>query len=388
MEREMKVLMQTTLFIVIFSTAGCGIQSSWMREPFEAKVMRSESDEVTYSLFLIGDAGDPMNESEPALNVLQMMASEVRDRAMIIFLGDNIYPDGLPTDGEERPSAQRKLDVQLEAVRRSGAPGIFIPGNHDWEKSGPDGWNRICAQQRYIDEVGKGVISFQPKDGCPGPIAVDLTADLQLVILDTEWWLRTEDKPRNPGSACAQGTTEEFLAALRNLLTDRTKRHIVVAHHPLKTCGPHGGFFSWKSHLFPLTNIHPALWIPLPAVGSLYPLARNLGITRQDMSHPSYRALIDSLNQVFENDPPVLFAAGHEHTLQVFRAKSGLHSVVSGNGILGHNSELTTDDTMLFGSPLSGLMKVDFTRSGKVRLGVWIVEDVPEATEVFSLWLR
>src|SRR5436309_11924013 len=31
----------------------------------------------------------------------------------------------------------------------------------------------------------------------------------------------------------------------------------------------HGGHFGWQDHIFPLRNIKPWLWIPLPLIGSV-----------------------------------------------------------------------------------------------------------------------
>ena len=49
---------------------------------------------------------------------------------------------------------------------------------------------------------------------------------------------------------------------------------IVVGHHPLETYGPHGGFFDWKSHLFPARDIKGWLWVPVPIFGAAYPYWR------------------------------------------------------------------------------------------------------------------
>jgi len=92
---------------------------------------------------------------------------------------------------------------------------------------------------------------------------------------------------------------------------------IVAAHHPALIGGEHGGFFGWKDHLFPLRNVASWLWLPLPGLGSLYPVSPGLGISSQDVTGFRYRRLRRALDTAFRDHPPLVYAAGHEHALQV-----------------------------------------------------------------------
>ena len=55
------------------------------------------------------------------------------------------------------------------------------------------------------------------------------------------------------------------------LYKNRNKTIFLASHHPFQSYGTHGGYFSWKDHIFPLTAANENLYIPLPIVGSLYP---------------------------------------------------------------------------------------------------------------------
>jgi hypothetical protein len=150
------------------------------------------------TLFLIGDAGAPRAPTEPLLDALAVEASErVRtlgaERVAIAFLGDNVYPDGLRrSDHEGRAEDDRRLDAQLAVVRRSGARGYVVPGNHDWENGGADGWEAVKRQTRFV--AARGALEVPP-DGCPGPVSAHLGARLWPVFLDTQWWLH-EERPK------------------------------------------------------------------------------------------------------------------------------------------------------------------------------------------------
>jgi hypothetical protein len=169
--------------------SGCSHTTAYIRPgiPTQAQPEPGEA-EVGFRLILIGDAGEPAKApAEPVLNSLRERAALLKDRTTIVFLGDNIYPDGLPAqDDPKRSEMQRKLDAQIEAVKKSGADGIFVPGNHDWNSQGEGGQAVLKNQEVYVvEKLGEG--AFQPKAGCPGPVTVDF-AGVRLIVIDTQWW--------------------------------------------------------------------------------------------------------------------------------------------------------------------------------------------------------
>lgn len=95
---------------------------------------------------------------------LKKTLSEANSNATVLFLGDNIYPKGLPPQkSESRTLTEHRLKVQIESVKNFNGETIFIPGNHDWYSDDVKGLKR---QQEYVEKhLGKN--SFLPKDGCP-----------------------------------------------------------------------------------------------------------------------------------------------------------------------------------------------------------------------------
>jgi hypothetical protein len=227
-------------------------------------------DDITQRVLLIGDAGAPENP-EPNLVLLRRWVEEIPEKTAVVFLGDNIYPKGLPAEGDPwRQEAERRLRGQLETVQNTPARGIFIPGNHDWAKGSKAGRDNLKRQEEFVNAALPGGESFLPPDGCPGPVHLDLKG-VRLIVLDTHWWFHRHKKP----DTCARSDKDAVVNQLKKLTESAAGRDVViVAHHPLTTHGPHGGFFSWKDHIFPLTNLKKWLWIPLPVIGSLYPLTR------------------------------------------------------------------------------------------------------------------
>ncbi|MDA0714236.1 MAG: hypothetical protein O2867_09045 [Bacteroidetes bacterium] len=70
---------------------------------------------------------------------------------------------------------------------------------------------------------------------------------------------------------------------------------VVVGHHPLKSNGEHGGRFTLKDHIFPLTAKFPNAYIPLPGLGSIYPLYRSMLGDKQDIQHRTEQFPLDQL---------------------------------------------------------------------------------------------
>jgi calcineurin-like phosphoesterase family protein len=357
--------------------------------PVTVPVPALPPEEVETSLYLIGDAGAPDPSGEPVLEALARDLGSRRSHRVVLFLGDNAYPSGLPAPGSpDRKEAERRLIDQVEVVTAADATGFFVMGNHDWAKYGKEGWEAVRRQEAFVDSAGGGAVSVRPGGGCPGPSVVDL-GRLRLLLVDTQWWLHKGPKPRDPDSTCPTDKESEVVDSLRSALAAGAGRLVVVgAHHPLVSGGVHGGHFDWKDHLFPLRNIVPWLWIPLPLVGSLYPAIRSGGISSQDMGSRAYQRLIRAFRGVFADQPPALYAAGHEHNLQVIQRRVVPLELVSGGGIYGHSGRAATIRGSLLARNASGFARLDVPRAGPARLAVLEVDRAGHSREVFSTWVE
>ena len=345
---------------------------------------------IVTSVYLIGDAGKPDSTGEPVLEALRQDIGSHRSEPVIVFLGDNAYPRGLPAPGEPgRREAEVNLAAQVRVITGTGSRGFFVPGNHDWAKHGADGWDAIRRQEHFIDSIGGGVASLEPRGGCPGPVVVDIGPRLRLILLDTQWWLHPGPRPQHPDSGCPTDSDREVTDSLRGALTGSGGRLVVVAqHHPLMSGGVHGGYFGLTDHIFPLREINPSLWIPLPLLGSLYPAGRAQGISRQDVESRVYRHLIRSFRDAFRAAPPALNAAGHEHNLQVIKGGPARVHLVSGTGIYGHSGRATSIQGTVFARNASGFARLDIPRQGRARLAVITVDATGRGQEVFSTWVE
>jgi hypothetical protein len=330
-------------------------------------------DSVALDLFLIGDAGLPAPGGDPVLQALERTLRWDPNRSYVVYLGDNVYPAGIPPEGHAyREEAERILDEQVEVLRDTRTRGLFIPGNHDWEAGGGGGWDAVRRQAEYVLDVGDGLAEYLPRGGCPGPEVVDVGEEVRLVALDTQWWLHDGPKPRDASSGCATFSDQQVIDSVRTLLRTAGERAtVVVAHHPLVSGGEHGGYFDWPTYLFPF-----------------YPWARRGGFADQDVGTTGYRRMIRVLTAAFSPEPPLVYAAGHEHNLQVLRRDPARYLLVSGGGIYGHTSQVRAITGTRYANRASGFMRLTFLRDGRIRLAVILVDAEGETTENYSAWLE
>ena len=166
------------------------------------------------------------------------------------------------------------------------------------------------------------------------------------------------------------------------------RRVVVVGHHPLASGGIHGGNFGWRDHIFPLRAKRSWLWIPLPGIGSAYPLARRRGVSDQDLSGALNIKMREAIGGVFKKVPPLAYAAGHEHNLQVIQRKGAEYLIVSGTGFYGHTSRIAPDENTLYAARASGFVRLDLSPTGEVRLAVLAADAAGNVRETFSKMVK
>lgn len=324
-----------------------------------------QRDGLVHRLLLVGDAGVP-RESEPVLEAVQRWGNAQPDRTTVLYLGDNLYPSGLEADDRERGEAV--LQAQLDA---STAHKIFVPGNHDWGFP-HQGAGRVIEQQAFIQKQGG---EFAPPEGCPGPVYRELvppdpdgSRGLGLILIDIDpWFLDASLRPDCAGSETPQALAKQ----LGKLLAQHGDQWLVVgAHHPLRTGGPHGGFSRGM--------LADAL------TGTIFLIYGSL----QDSYEEGYRAIMQPIERALAAAPPLLFAAGHDHNLQVI--EGGDHAqllVVSGAGATERvrGGYVTTIDGTLFAHGHPGFMALDIVRTPDGERAFLSVIETGTAAPVFQL---
>ncbi len=370
---------------VQLTSAGCSHTKPYYHPDIpEIGKRDSETESILhYRLLLLGDGGEP-KQDEPVLEALREWGKKDAAKTSIVFLGDNMYPEGM-TERRKHEAAER-LAPQLSVVKTAGVHGLFIPGNHDWAGGKVEGYSALLAQEQFINDALSRDMNFLPSGGSPGPVALEFpTANpaVRLIVLDTHWWLHQHNKPEKSPEKIG----EELVALL-----DTELPVIVVGHHPLETYGPHGGFFDWKSHLFPARDIKGWLWVPVPVFGAAYPYWRKYWHkSDQDISGARNKNMVTQLNSALStgkstnrNPRLLIYASGHEHSLQVLKGDIIDYLLVSGAAAARKVTEVTSGENTLFAHQHTGFMAIDFFTDGKILLRV--VEPAGKDV-VFHRWL-
>jgi len=157
--------------------------------------LKLPSDGKIETLFLIGDTGTDKNYNTVQVYLFKQLKQSLKaagENASIVFLGDNIYPAGLPEKGNsKRNAAEKKLNTQLELLSDLNCESYFIPGNHDWNLMSAGGLEAVKRQEKYIEQFYKGnQIEFYPNEGCGDPVVKKIATNLYYVFIDTQWWLQ------------------------------------------------------------------------------------------------------------------------------------------------------------------------------------------------------
>ncbi|MEO5790287.1 MAG: phosphoesterase, partial [Gelidibacter sp.] len=104
--------------------------------------------------YLVGDAGlSPMHGMSQGLTAFRDYISDKNTEGdYTLFLGDNIYPAGLPEPNHRyRTAAENMLNAQVKAVADFKGQSIFIPGNHEWYAGG--GVTGVRREEQYIKKA-------------------------------------------------------------------------------------------------------------------------------------------------------------------------------------------------------------------------------------------
>ena len=353
--------------MAVLAASGCSHTLPYVRPDTSPEIVsRIPSDDTLRArVILVGDAGEA---DATALGEVAVWASQNPDATLVVFLGDNMYPEGMTL--RQRGEADQRILPQIEAATGGGARALFVPGNHDWADGGESGYEAVVAQAEYVAGHLPHDGGFLPLDGCPGPIAVDRFSGVRIVAVDTQWWLH---EGRKPTDSCPYSSPRKFAASLLRLV-DTDLDVVIVAHHPLDGFGRHAGFSDWKEHLLP------------PLIGSLIAMKRKLWPAVQDFQSEPYQemtALFESALAIRTNDNGVLvWAAGHEHSLQVLEGNVVDYVLVSGSA--AKTTPVSHGPQTVFAQSQPGFMVLDFLMSGQTWLRV--VEQ--DGSEVYGMSLR
>ncbi|SET50144.1 BamA/TamA family outer membrane protein [Hymenobacter actinosclerus] len=235
----------------------------------------------------------------------------------VVHLGDVVAAEGLGGKQDSSRTGQtERIDALIALVK--GLPNgklFFVPGDKDWDNSGPDGLKRVRRLEKYISKHN-GAHTFIPENGCPGPYIIDVAPQVRLVALNSPWFTHPYNKPEAPDTDCKTLTQEEFREQLQDVLDDTKDRNVLlVGHQPVVSNGEYGGNMPLGRYLWP------------PVAGAISAAYRQNVGTPRDLANPRYQEFQKEVLNTLRDHPGAVYASAHDYSLQLTPLQGSYHLV-------------------------------------------------------------
>lgn len=342
-----------------------------------------------HALYLVGDAGDFDDETNQENYLLEGLKKTLAAESIpssLTFLGNQNFPKGLAVENApDRPSDEAVLLAQMDLAKAFDGQTYFVPGNLDWNRGREGGLKAVRRQEQFIEHHWEDFerIHYYPSKGCADPKVKKINKDLVFVFMDTHWWLHNWDLEPDMNHGCDVQSRADLIRTLEETFVDYKNDQIVLMmHHPLRSEGNRGGHFSFSQHLFPLREVNKHLWLPIPILGSTYPLSRKIQGTKQDISNPTNERMMEAIVSVAKkHGVQIIFASGHEHNLQYFD-EGKLKYVVSGSG--AKTSFVRKGGDAVFTESTRGFAKITFYPNLESWIEYFEVSPEQEVRSIFK----
>ncbi len=310
------------------------------------------------SFFLIGDSYQVDFAKDAGVTLLSEQMAQSGAKGVALWLGNNFYHKGLPDErfSRSREQAEASLTQRLQLMDRFKGMNIMLPGYHDWDAGGPNGYRNVINMEELVEDYLDEEDVVMPDGACPGPVEIDLADDLVLLLLNTQWWLHEWEKP-GVESACELVDKDDFLVHFEDVLRrNRNKKVIIAGHHPIYSDGLHGGYFSPGYY-----------WTP-PILGALYIKYRKSLGNRKDFANLRYRGLRKAFQTVCSGFPNLIYVGGLEKSMQLHH-KNDQHYITGGS--LDQATAVSSKGEATFAASQEGFGKINLYQNGDVWLEFW-----------------
>jgi len=357
--------------IILLSLTACTTNSSNSHPPYvNANTFTQINDigALKQRIILLGDAG--LSNITPLQASLEKAVERAKlspDKTSVILLGDNIYPSGFPNKEPQQKAFNTKqlkhiayLEAQLQIAKQSRAEMFIVPGNHDWYATQVDSQASYIENYAIEHQLTAQFIPYQVNE-LPLPQMVNRNG-ISLVFIDSMWLLKTNEE-----------NFQKAIHHLNSLLKSSVEQFpdniiLLAAHHPMETMGPHGGYYSRFGHQ------------TYEAIVQLF------SPNHQDISSEKYQKLIKHIKTTISPYQRTIFAAGHDHSLQVFKDDTQSiprYNLVSGAANTKKLTGVSHNKNTEFALSQEGFIEIDVLDNGAVLK----VFDIKHTNPVHQQWL-
>ena len=329
------------------------------------------SSELEYSTFMVGDLGYDYARGLTTLEAMVNAMPEGKKKSSLLLLGDITGEKGLrKKGGEERDH----LDEIGKLLKRIPGDVFYTPG--DSELAGDGNFGRLDRLEDYFEdkeeEDGGKKVRFMPNKQCSGPDDEEIFDRIGLIGVNSAWYLADWTRDEEVSEGCDYRNRDAMMAALVDEIKGyRDQVKIIMMHHPTQSNGNRGGKYSLKQHLFPLADVIPGAYVPLPVVGSIVRSVQAVGGGPQDIQNLRYQQLINKLKTGIDDETNVIIVSGHEHNMMLVHEKEYMQ-IVAGSGSVRAPANGGNDANFVAGQ--IGYSRLDFYENGEVYVSFYTVD--------------
>lgn len=310
-----------------------------------------EAQEISKSIYMTSNLGLDKNTNAQKILEAIVNASQKDNNAAFIALGNSTRKNGFPKNETLRKAEEDFLKTEvLKPLSNFNGQVIFIPGKNEWNKGGH---KNIDDLESYLQDNSKA--KFWPNDGCPIERET-LSDEVELVMVDTQWYLEDWDKYPYINNKCEIKTREQFFLEFKDELKDEQNKTIVVAlHHPVLTATRQG-----------LIN-------------------RMGGLSKQAYYHNNMQYLVGTLETLASQFNDVIFVSGADKNLQ-FLMDDDIPQIIS--GATGKTTKTNAEvDKGYFGTNQPGFAKLNVFNDGSSEVEIYTLEG-EQTKKVYSKQIK
>ena len=327
------------------------------------------TSELEFSAFMVGDLGYDYDRGLTTLGSMIEEMPDGDDRSALLLLGDIVGKKGLEKDADEDDTAY--LDEVINRLQRVPGKIFYTPGENEIARDGQ--FSRLDRLEEYVDDHSEKEIRFMPNNACSGPDDEELLDRVGLIGVNTAWYLADWDRDEEVSEGCDFTNRDAMTFALADEIKGyRDQVKIVMMHHPLQSNGNRGGQYSLRQHLFPLTDLVPGAYVPLPIVGSIFRFIQGVGGGEQDVNSLRYQEYVRKVEAGIDDEVNVIFVSGHEHNMMLNHEEEYIN-IVAGSGSVRGPGIGGNDANFVQGAV--GYGKLDFYEDGSIYLGFYTVDE-------------
>ena len=298
---------------------------------------KNDGDAVSKVLYLTGNTGFKENENTQKVFKQIVKASQNDKNASLILMG-NVTPNGgFP---KEKNQKQRKkvedylTENLLNPLKDFNGQLILNPGKNEWNDEAE---KNIDDLESFLQDNAND-LEFWPNNGC-GIEHESLSDDVELIMVDSQWFLEDWDKQPYINHKCDFKTREEFFAEFKDKIKDAQGKTVIVeVFHPIMSKTKQG-FFGQMGGFTPQSYYNT---------------------TMDDL-----RGRLETIASEFED---VIFVSGRDRNMQ-FLEDDGIPQIISGTATKNKEKvKRNKKDDDFFTSVKTGYAKLTVYKNGSSKV--------------------